>query len=231
MVIKIFGDSHTSAINRALQSGSFPPNLAIDAKWLKLGKLGDIEFEDALEEVRALSENDLLVISILGTLHNVFGLLKQNPPFAFFYDKLEGPGDLIPTNTLKQLFLGKIEANKRVFELIEAANCKVVHLSTPPPKGDQEFLLDIAARKNTKYRDMEIHAASLNSPSYRLGLWKFEMSVLESCLNHHGVEIVSVPSSTIDSDGFLKPEFYDTDFTHANCEYGKEVIKVLEGLL
>lgn len=229
MVIKIFGDSHTSALKGALKESYVDSNVRLDVQWLKLGKFGDVDFEEALEQVKELESNDLLVISIWGTLHNVFGLLKQDPPFSFYAEKLEGPGELIPTNTLKTLFRNKIESNKRVIELIKAANCKVVHLSTPPPKGDQAFLLELASRKSTKYHDMEINSDSLNSPSYRLGLWKFEMEILASCLATHDVELMEVPVETVDKDGFLKSEFYDMDFTHANIAYGKEVIKMLEG--
>jgi hypothetical protein len=52
--------------------------------------------------------------------------------------------------------------------------------------------------------------------------------VLEDICQEIGVEVLGPPSGALDEDGFLLPEFYASDATHANPSYGELVVTQAE---
>ena len=83
--VLIIGTSHTRAISDALIEQHVERGADMGAHWLQQEQagrsVGDLSFQEALETVAALESDDLFVLSIYGTLHNVFGLLVHEYPF------------------------------------------------------------------------------------------------------------------------------------------------------
>jgi hypothetical protein len=46
--------------------------------------------------------------------------------------------------------------------------------------------------------------------------------------NRHRVEFLPVPPEVVDTEGFLKPQFWADDLTHANPAYGQIILERLE---
>jgi len=234
--IFIFGDSHTRALKDAHNNFKFlEPSLNLNIHWMlsvKNGMVrGDLRYEDALTIASNLSENDLLVISLLGTSHNLFGLIEHEIPFFFSdADQSEHNGPekhLIPFNLMYDMFVEFSKKNKRIPELRKATKAKVIHLMTPPPKGDNDFIKS----KISRYRDKVLGEHSINSPTIRLKLWQIEMQALQNVCEEYGIYIVPTPEPAFDTGGFLRADYYGGDATHANMKYGKLVLSQLEKLL
>jgi len=131
--IFIFGDSHTRALKDALNNYDLPDSsLRFDIHWKLKEKngtvFGDLRYEDALTIASELTEGDLLVISLLGTSHNEFGLIKHEIPFYLsgaVRNKLAGAeGCLIPVNLMRDMFADLCRKNKLIPQLKKTTRAK-----------------------------------------------------------------------------------------------------------
>ena len=231
--IFIFGDSHTIALKDAQNDYKFSkPYLNLDIHWMLSEKngvvRGDLSYKDALTCASELCESDLLVISLLGTSHNVFGLIEHEIPFFFSNaDQSEHNGPekhLLPINLMYDMFVEFSKKNKRIPELKKATKAKVIHLMTPPPKGDNDFIKS----KISRYRDKVLGEHSINAPTIRLKLWQIEMQALQKVCHEYGIYVAPTPAPAFDTGGYLGADYYGGDATHANMKYGKLVLSELE---
>ncbi len=235
--ILVVGDSHTRALAKAHEARAArelkSEGLEFDINWLRNadGSRGDLEMADALERAASLQANDMFVISILGTLHNVFGLLEHEKPFDLFSRgdetlSLAEGRVVVPENALWDMLKSNSERNKRIVDLRDKASCPAYHLATPPPKEDSGFIMARAAR----YHERLVAEAGVNLASTRLKLWKLEMRVLAHLCAEWTVQLVLPPAEAQTPEGFLRPEYYANDATHANAGYGELVLRQLEAV-
>lgn len=237
--ILILGDSHTRALKRAFEGRVAATGeqqaVEFDVRWLLVQKAdkvrGELSIEDALQRVSSLPGDGVVAVLLAGTLHNVFGLLQHERPYDVF-----APGDenlrvaagtsLIPENALWDMFFNVAKDNKRIQKITKAATCAVYHLATPPPKRDNEYIMARAAR----YRDRAVEEVGVAPPELRLRLWRLEMRVLAHLCQQWGIGFLPAPQEAMDADGFLKPDYYADDATHANAAYGELVLRQLESV-
>ncbi len=233
--IFVFGDSHTRALKEALSNRKVAKSIFnFKINWLQTEKnglrRGDLKYEDAISHVSNLSENDLLVISLLGTGHNIFGLMEHDVPFRISIendDLTDNINDeLIPENLIFDMFFDYSNRSKKIIDLKKSTKAKVVHLMTPPPKSSNDYIKS----KIKNYRDKVVGEYDINPPYVRLKFWSIEMNALQSVCKQYDIDVVSPPQEAIDSDGFLKEFFWGKDATHANSAYGDLVLTQLESL-
>lgn len=233
--VLVLGDSHALALAKAHEVRSEPTpgseGIQFDINWLakKDGSRGDLPLADALERVLLLESDDMLVLSILGTFHNIFGMLQHEQPFDFFSrgDETMTPAEgrlVVPENALWDTFRENNERNGSMAVLRSKGRGSVYHLATPPPKEDSAFIMARA----TRYNGRLLVEAGLNLASIRLKLWKLEMRVLAQLFTEWNIHLVLPPPEAQTADGFLKPEYYGRDATHANAAYGELVLRQLE---
>lgn len=231
--IFVFGDSHTRAILGAVAANPCD-DVKIDVHWIrseKNGKVqGDLDYEDAKAIASSLEPTDLMAISLLGTRHNVVGLLRDERPFDMHGDdgaSCGGDGELIPRAVMADMFAAISQKNKRIAELRSLSRAPVYHLMTPPPKGDNDYL----ASRLLRYRDRVVGEYDVNPAPLRLALWQSEMRAVAQVCEGWGVRVLPVHPQAFDERGFLKQEYYGPDATHANEGYGALVVEQLRGAL
>src|SRR5262249_38654735 len=125
-------------------------------------------------------------------------------------------------------FKSRMQAAERFKRLRTATTCRVCHLSTPPPKGDNAY---VESRIRDRYRDRSVAEAGINAPGLRLRLWQIEMRALRAICIEQGVEFLEAPREALTTDGFLHPRYYADDVTHANEAYGELVVRQIEAVL
>lgn len=227
--IFVFGDSHTQAILGAAATASYD-DVKFDIHWMrseKNGKVrGDLDYEDAKAIASALEPTDLMVISLLGTRHNVVGLLRHEQLFTVYGADgapSSGEGALIPRAVMEDVFEDVSQKNKRIAELRSLSRAPVVHLMTPPPKGDNDYVKSRIMR----YRDMVVGEYDLNPAALRLALWQLEMQAMKRVCAGWDVRQLPIHPDAMDEYGFLRHEYYGPDATHANQAYGALVLEQL----
>ena len=234
--ILVVGNSHTQIIKEAIAiraSAGMPVADDVEVCWLNLGhksNFGDTPREDAIAKVRSLRSSDLLVMSLIGTLHNSIGLFDHEIPFSLalsIYDPLETSlgRQIIPRNVMSDVFKDYVERVPVFEQLAEAARCLVVHFIPPPPKEG------FAESGKTRIVD-EVQVQLEYAPKHsRLALWKLEESVVANYLSKLTVYHYAVPLNAATPEGFLLPAYHSSDATHANAQFGELLLRDFERML
>ena len=183
---------------------------------------------EAVSIVKGSPADALIFLSTYGTYHNIWGLLRSGPDFDFLLE----PGDVpdpdadvrIPHRAVANAFEQRLVKPAFVRRIQKAARSRLYLLSTPPPKGDNAFMLDrLMGQKKKSYRGKDVEEIGVERPQSRLKLWQMETRAIARWAAAEGMEFIGVPPEALDKDGFLDASFY-SDATHANERYGALVI-------
>lgn len=233
--ILVFGHSHTDALRDSLIARGDDINDSFYIKRFvkKKGEKskGELSFDDAIRKVSELDNSDILAISILGNYHNILGLIVHDNPILmahsnYFHDVF-GFGEFIPFNVMRDIFILHSSKDKKIFQLINSTKARIVHLMSPPPKEDDDYL----NKKLRKYSDSIVGNCSVNPAPIRLKIWEAEYSAVAEICNRFSIELIPPPPVSVNENGFLKREFYGRDATHANSYYGELVLCQLERII
>ena len=234
--IILFGDSHTYAVQRALERRVIKSRaLPLAAHRLlkeKNGKhVGDTSFEDFLNLARQLGPDDIALSMIGGNQHAVFSTIQHPEPFDFAdYDGLSevrSDAQLIPYRVIHDVFARGIRKGdgKSIESLRKSTRARVVHIIPPPPKRDNEF---IEKHHESLFAKEGITTHGVSQPDLRLKFWRLQTRILEQFCRELGVEVLMPPAAALDEQGFLAKDFYANDATHANPEYGELLLTEVE---
>ncbi|MFD2204630.1 hypothetical protein [Kiloniella antarctica] len=183
-----------------------------------------------LQSLIIKADNPIIMTSIGGNTHNTLGLWELPQPIDFLLPKtnLHHENEQALFITYQQVFdilQNKLTTLFIIFDLIrEQINVPIYHIESPPPIScDQHILKYLASNLAPTTSNKK-----LSSKTLRLKLWKAHSNVFREYCRKYGITFIPAPVSTMDSDGFLKPEGYFEDPTHGNTWYGR---KVLEDIL
>jgi hypothetical protein len=236
--ILVFGDSHTGALEQAHKRRAGSGNIQISVRRfskVKGGKeIGDITPEAATSMVAESTPDDLIISTIGGNLHQVFGLVQHPVAFDFIEPGSSSSPDfqscvLIPYQTIWAFFESGLRRKdgQRIATLREAAARPIYHLLPPPPKESAAHILQ---RYESNFEKADIAAHGVTPAPIRLKLWRLQCAVLQSLGTEWGVRLLPPPEGTQTPEGFLKPEYYKNDATHANVAYGELALRQLEAV-
>ncbi len=195
-------------------------------------QVGQLSFERVLEMATSLTPTDLLAVSIGGNEHNILGLVQHPIPFDMF-DKdgstpLTEGATCIPYTTLWDFFetwlMGKTKG--RFVELRRATKSRLLVLAPPPPKRDESQIL----RRPGEFEKAGILEHGISPAPLRAKLWLLQVRVLRALCETLEIGFVPPPSGTVTTDGFLEPQYYADDATHANAVYGELVLRQLQDI-
>jgi hypothetical protein len=110
--------------------------------------------------------------------------------------------------------------------LREAAPRKLALIGPPAPKRDGARLRAILAGERFYAEQIERlgvtpQTVAITDGFVRLKLWRLLQDLGEETARKYGAVYVGAPEETSDAEGFLKEEYWNTDFTHANLAYGR----------
>lgn len=165
-------------------------------------------------------------------------LFASDPPFDFVLsDQPELPvvkdSIIIPEQMLRKKFSPTLDELEVLLEnLAEVARHGVVICGTPPPKGDVTVIR--ATLNREKYFAERLAALGssadlipLISPAILYKMWRLIQNMLRELAGRRQVQFVPVPAETQTSDGFLRREFWSSDVTHANNDFGRLFLRHL----
>lgn len=231
----LFGDSHSHAIQRAIEKrrGKEKPVPLSAHRLLKLKngrEIGDTSIEQFAEIISGLSPEDVVFSVIGGNQHAVFSTIQHPQAFDFFTPdgKTADPAaEAVPYRALEDAFFHGLSTGdgKSIEALRKATSARVVHILPPPPKANNSF---IEQNHETRFAEQGLASQGVSPPSLRLKFWELQSRVLERICTALGVEVMRPPPRTVDEDGFLRPEYYAQDATHANWRYGERLLRAIE---
>jgi len=215
----IIGNSHTHALELAASGIK-------DARF-KVFRLGNKAAVDvASAAIAMLGEDDTLVMSFGGVMHNHVSLLRHREPF----DVLAGDEEandlpIVTQSMLRHAFAHPTWCQRGKIEGFKAkTGARVVHLATPPPMADHEFIM----QQRIYYRGVSFAEHGLNPASFRLKIWEIEMQTLAKVCEECGVGFLYPPEQARTAEGYLARDCYADDAAHANARYGRLVLEQLD---
>jgi hypothetical protein len=233
----IIGQSHCEAIGQALeQQRNRYPDICVHRLQDKRSRDNTISMPDALELIAGLPADTSLFFAVLGGYHNLLGLVRSGKNFDFLLRPDDRPDPetkiIVPHRAVASAFEEQFSEAAKIRNLIVAANCRLFLLSSPPPKGDNDYIMERFRRpKNRIYRDKVVAEFGIERPETRLKLWQMEQGLMDQWAQTFGMQFLPAPGSAFDSKGFLKEDYYEDDVTHANSGYGALVLEQVAGIV
>ncbi|NSY19765.1 SGNH/GDSL hydrolase family protein [Neorhizobium sp. AL 9.2.2] len=185
-----------------------------------------VTMAEALALAQRLEHGDRVALSLAGTCHNIMGLLQHDEPFDLLAPDMAPEATMVPYKLMYDQMLEHIGTRRTTPRFQQLSPATIYHIATPPPKEDEAYI----RAKMMRYRGIALGSAILNPAPVRLRLWEIEMEALKEVCAEWGVHFLAVPDAARTRSGFLKPEYYAPDATHANAAYGALVLEQLDGL-
>lgn len=173
------------------------------------------------------------VVAILwgGNQHLANFLFAPDPPLDFVVAcnpslPIDEAAHLISEEAIRALLVSPIQQIEPCVKELKASARKVLIVGTPPPKEDDAFLRTWMNKEPHFGRlasqlGLEAVAVPLSPPLLRLKMWMSLQGLLKDLARRTGTNFVPVTKSVQTGIGYLAPDFYAKDVTHANREYGK----------
>lgn len=232
--IIIAGHSHALSMVRAMSAGSLP-----EIAFAYTANLADgPSLDDAYWEfVARSSANRVVAISWNGNQHHASFLIAPDPGIALWSPARStvvrgaaGTSILVPRSALRQHWEWSFLQLHTALDMLRACR-QVVVLETPPPKRDATVRANLASEVWFAQVADELGIAVADLPlcdeKVRYAMWEVVRDTTTEIADEHGVETIRVPRELLDGDGYLLPEFSAADATHANDEFGDEMVRAL----
>lgn len=247
----LLGDSHYAAIATAAQQ-SLPYNpdagscdlIFFDA-WrhsLRYEFVKQINDQSVLNQDLANSLSEIIgrydhyeIVTVFGGGHHLALTLLDNghpmdvilpsEPDLFVRDDAQ----IVTVGFAKEILLQIMVSTFLTISCLKKSfpNARITQIECPPPIGNNDFIrrhLGNFFEASHSPEDLEC----LSSPEQRYKFWKIQSEIFSNECESIGVEYMSVPAVCQTEDGYMKPEHYGSDSTHANPVYGGLILEYLQ---
>ena len=190
------------------------------------------------DKLTLLAKNRTVFLFWKGNQHIKNFLFEWKPPFDLVLTgessrALQPDALLIPEEMIRTFYLPSIKLlGPLLHKLRQAAGPMPVVCGTPAPKADDDAIRRVLRRERDLMTVLEsqkedVHSARLTAAVIRYKLWRVLQDVMKDVAENADVAFFPVPSQTLTVDGFLRPEYWADDVTHANKSYGRVVVQAL----
>ncbi|WP_152531575.1 hypothetical protein [Mycobacterium sp. UM_CSW] len=135
--------------------------------------------------------------------------------------------DLVPELQVREVFQPSMPPLEVLLtRMLDTGGPRPIVLGTPPPKADNEAIrrgMQVHAEffaKLASDRGLHPDKAQLAPAYLRLKLWWLVQQMMRETAERHAVEFWPVSASAMTEEGYLRPEYWAEDATHANAAYG-----------
>jgi len=199
--------------------------------------------ESLIEESNSQGDLRMVVSSIAGSAHFIYGSINNPEPFDFVVPEspnlpLDRDAKLIPYDLIRKKLRSELapamEVTKRIKSCTEAP---IYLLSPPPPVGSPDAITthinEAAARMSegwVKRLQSDMRSRGIAPPALRYKLWSAFVDIAKQLCAELGIIFLPGPSEAKDGNGFLREE-YRWDGFHANPRYGELIVGQLIALV
>ncbi|WP_379923044.1 hypothetical protein [Erythrobacter sp. R86502] len=220
--ILILGESHSTAISRAIEIEEDIPFVSIDVR--TGSDKSKINYE-----LFSFYRPEKLVLAFGGTEHNIIGMIEGEPKYDFLwppFDDFDTERTLIPASAIEEILALRIKSGlRRALRVRELFDCPVFALAPPPP-----FLaIDDAAALPKAFASL-LEAGIAPAP-IRRKLYAVQCAVMQSHYGSHDIPLISAPKKACDANGYILRKLWGRDPTHGNRHYGRILVQHLRDKL
>lgn len=237
--ILIAGHSHVTALGVPLVRETYELRQVGNGKVPAFGLVGGWPREDTdyWQEVASRSNGRTVAILWRGNQHFHHFLIMPTNDFDFVLESephldADPAKPIVPEATIIEFMRTDMVDLDAIIEAIHGAGGQVVLCGTPPPKGDPAFVRSSILRESYFGRaaaklGVDLETVEISPPLLLYKLWTVMQNSLRDVADRHGALFMPVPRRLRTPDGFLHPDYYANDATHANQAYGDVMLEEL----
>jgi hypothetical protein len=154
---------------------------------------------------------------------------------------LDEAATIVPEALVRASFMPMLRGLPHLLRLLQAAGAACVVYGTPPPSGDDPWIVDYLVNNPSWFRFQKgrpwLHRFKRDGPIdpaairltprvLRYKLWVVVQDLMREIAAESAVPFLACPRAAQTADGFLRDE-YRYDITHANTTYGALVMEDL----
>ena len=177
-----------------------------------------------------LARHQPRVASVIGgNAHNVLALMRHPRPFDFLLSEEEGPAldvgaEIIPEALVRAALEDRLRPDFARLRLLRDVVGPFVHVESPPPVRDEDFILERAESWFREHAQGEMAVAGVG---VRWRMWRLLSRMMREAVERVGGRYMPVPEPVRDAEGFLRLD-HAADPTHGNAAFGAAVIAALD---
>lgn len=239
----IAGHSHVTALGVPLKSSDGANQL--------IALPGETSFEaftgawprarDYWDALIHLSATRRLAIAWMGNQHNSRFMILPPPGFDFVCSvspemALNPAATLVAETAVRESFRESLRGLEWLLgKITQSGGALPVLLGTPPPKADNEAIRRVLVKEPhfvrvARQMGLDLTQVPLSSPLLRVKLWRLLQKMTAEVGERFSVPFWPSAPAAETADGFLRPEFWAEDATHANSFYGTLMLRRMEQL-
>lgn len=213
--IIILGESHATAISRAISENSVESIAAFDVRSRNASVSIDIDLYSSLKP-------SALVLAFGGTEHNIVGLIEAEPKFDFQwppYADYDAERHVLPASSLELQLAHRMKGGlDRALAARSAFDCPTFALAPPPP------FREIDERTKLPSAFAGLLEAGITPAPIRRKLYAMQCEMMRQAYAAYSIPFIAAPASAVDEDGYMHRHLWGRDPTHGNHRYGSLVL-------
>ena len=188
------------------------------------------QFQDIIDRYGRVS-----IFSLFGGGHHAALTLLRHPrPFDLVLPDqpqlpIEPGSDILPAGYVEGILMQLLPASLKSVIAIKRAfpDVRCTQVECPPPNGDDAWVLENIGEWFKQHMPPE-RLEHTTARLVRYKVWRIYSSVFRREVAKAGVDYLKCPAEGSDPDGFLKPEYFGGDATHASATYGRLVLDQIQ---
>jgi hypothetical protein len=155
----VIGQSHSAAISDALDLSPADSEQIVVKRLVSKNRTSGpdvVSTEEAVRMAGELREGSAVFLAMMGTGHNLLGLLRAGAHFDFSIGAHDAPDpaarERIPHRAMASAFEEYLQTGRPLEKIHAAAKVPVFLLGSPPPKESSSFMLDYLLRQSKRER-------------------------------------------------------------------------------
>ena len=217
--VLILGESHSTAISRAIDASGETGFIAIDVR--KDSDDSKINF-DLFNCYRP----EHLVLAFGGTEHNIVGMMEGEPKFDFLwppYEDFDADRTFMTASAIEELLHHRMQSGvKRALRAAAGFDCPLYAVAPPPP------FLEIDDQTAFPRAFSAVLEAGIAPAPIRRKIYAMQCEMMKALYAEHGIRFLGAPPKAFDEDGFLQRSLWGREPTHGNRRYGQVLIAYLK---
>lgn len=189
---------------------------------------GEIEasFGPPMDEIRQFdTEASKVFLMLGGNEPAAYFMHRDATPYDFFLPELpqtDASRQILPLAIMKLIMATLLATASFSTETLAAQlpQARKFHVAAPPPNPSEDY---IRSRPDT----FDFERFGVEDRFVRLKIYRLQMQFMRGLCRKTGVTFIDPPASTVDAEGFLRPEYW-SGCSHANPDYYREIVEALE---
>lgn len=239
MILFFIGHSHTGMLRRAAKS--FDTETVAHLRFrqrevdepMARAKIAEVlsisaDFDAQDLAVAAKARDVRFVLCVGGNAHFYLAHRELTPPIDFVHapysNEVDSSRHFVPRVHVDRLINWRLDRQFSALPFLRFPTERTLAVSSPPPAADNAFIASALATR----LELDASEIAVAPPRLRLAAWDINRALTKKRFDETGISFFDPPPTTTDQNGFLRRRGHvETNSTHTNVWYGRQVLRAL----